>query len=255
MTTTLFEGGAIVPGTGEPPEWVIVQDDLIAALGTGGSPSADRVVDLQGGVLAPAFRDGHVHLQVTGLFESAMDFRGRHDGSEILAEFSSRAENGAGILFGGNFEEPLEPPLTRLDLDSAVGERRALLARADLHSCVVSTALLDELDLSAVPGVDRDETGTPSGYLREQAAARAWRVFDRGLGLHAQREAVRAGVSAAYRKGVAEAHEMFVVEWRGWDSAETFLGIIREHALNVPVYLATNDVARVAEMGFARIGG
>jgi predicted amidohydrolase YtcJ len=255
VTTTLFARGSIVTGTEEHAEWVIVQDDLIAAVGVGGAPSADRIVDLEGAVLVPAFRDGHVHLQVTGLFESAMDFRGQHDGSQILAGFSERADQGEDILFGGNFEEPVDPPITRLDLDSATGGHRALLARADLHSCVVSSALLDELDLSTAPGVDRDEAGAPTGYLREQAAAAAWKAFDEGLSAQAQRQALRAGVFAAYRKGVAEAHEMFVVEWRGWGSAESFLENVGEYALNVPVYLGTSDIDRVREMGFERIGG
>ncbi|MEA2508035.1 MAG: hypothetical protein QOG21_117 [Actinomycetota bacterium] len=255
MTTTCFHGGAIVTGTPTAAEWVIVEDDLILALGHGDTPATDRTVDLAGGVLVPAFRDGHVHLQVTGLFRSALDFRGCHNTGEIVAGFADRAALGDGILFGGNFEEPLDPPITRWELDGAVGPRRAMLVRADLHSCVVSTALLDELDLSSSEGVDRDDDGLPTGYLREAASARAWKAFDSGLDSRAQRDAVGAGVVAAYSKGIAEAHEMFVVEWRGWDSAEVFLENVGEHALNVPVYLGTDDVARIQEMGFRRIGG
>jgi predicted amidohydrolase YtcJ len=248
-------GGTIVTGTLERVDWVVTTDDLISAVGQGEAPPADRTVDLDGGVLVPAFRDGHVHLQVTGLFRSALDFRGCRDGNEVTAAFASRAAQGDGILFGGNFEEPLDPPVTRVELDGAVGERRAMLARADLHSCVVSTAMLNDLDLSAVEGVERDESGTPTGYLREAASAAAWMAFDGGLDRRAQRDAVRAGVQAAYSKGVAEAHEMFVVEWRGWDSAEAFIANIGPCALNVPIYLGTDDVARVHDMGFERIGG
>jgi predicted amidohydrolase YtcJ len=255
MTTTRFVEGTIVTGTSEPADWAMVEDGLIAAIGTGDAPTAGRTVSLGGGVLVPAFRDGHVHLQVTGLFETAMDFRGRRDGNEILAAFSERAAQQGGILFGGNFEEPLVPAIAGVDLDRAVGSRKALLVRADLHSCVVSTALLEDLDLNDAEGVDRDAGGKPTGFLREAAASQAWKAFDQGLDERAQREAVQAGVFAAYSKGVAEAHEMFVVEWRGWSSAEGFLANIGEHALNVPVYLGTNDVDRVQSMGFERIGG
>jgi predicted amidohydrolase YtcJ len=255
MTTTRFRGGSIVTTAPAHLDWVLVHDGLITAAGDGEAPDADRTVDLDGGFLVPAFRDGHVHLQVTGLFRTALDFRGCRDGHQIVAAFEGRAAEGNGILFGGNFEEPLDPPVTRWSLDSAVGERKALLVRADLHSCVVSTALLEELDLDAVEGVDRDDDGSPTGFLREAASSRAWATFDAGLDALAQRTAIHAGVMAAYGKGVAEAHEMFVVEWRGWDSAERFLGNLRDHALNVPVYLGTEDVARVHEMGFRRVGG
>jgi predicted amidohydrolase YtcJ len=254
MTTTCFHGGPIVTTTGRL-DWVLVEEDLITAAGSGEPPRADRTVDLDGGFLVPALRDGHVHLQVTGLFCTAMDFRDCRNGNQILATFAQRAAEGDGILFGGNFEEPLDPPVTRFGLDGAVGRRKALLARADLHSCVVSTALLEDLDLASAEGVDRDEDGIPSGFLREAAAAKAWKAFDAGLDARSQRDAIRSGVLAAYRKGVAETHEMFVVEWRGWDSAVRFMGTIGEHALNVPIYLGTHEVSRVHEMGFARIGG
>jgi predicted amidohydrolase YtcJ len=255
MTTTCFTGGRIVTGTSRAADWVIAEDELITAAGQGDPPAADRHVDLGGGVLSPAFRDGHVHLQVTGLFKSALDFRGCRNTEEIVAAFAARAAEGNGILFGGNFEEPLNRPITRWELDTAVGPRKAMLARADLHSCVVSSALLEELELVSCEGVDRDLEGVPTGYLREAASSRAWKAFDSGLETAAQRDAVHAGVLGAYSKGVAEAHEMFVVEWRGWDSAAAFLDNIGDHALNVPVYLGTDDVTRVRESGFRRIGG
>jgi predicted amidohydrolase YtcJ len=255
MTSTCFSGGKIVTGTAADADWVVADDEIITAVGQGHPPATDRRVDLSGGVLTPAFRDGHVHLQVTGLFMSALDFRGCRNTAEIVAKFAARAAQGSGILFGGNFEEPLDRPITRRELDEAVGPRRAMLARADLHSCVVSSALLDELDLSSTEGVDRDDEGVPTGYLREAASSRAWKAFDSSLESAAQRDAVHAGVLAAYGKGVAETHEMFVVEWRGWDSAADFLGNVGDHALNVPVYLGTDDVTRVGEWGFRRIGG
>jgi predicted amidohydrolase YtcJ len=255
VTTTCFRGGTILAPSSETIDWVLIEDAFIVQVGVGEPPQADRIVDLDGGVLAPAFRDGHVHLQVTGLFQTAMDFRGCRNSNDIVAAFAERAGEGDGILFGGNFEEPLDSPLSRLQLDSAVGPRKAMLARADLHSCVVSTALLDDLDVANLEGVDRDEYGAPTGFLREGAASQAWSAFDAGLDEQAQRAAVHAGVMSAYSKGVAEAHEMFVVEWRGWDSAAAFLANIGQHALNVPIYLGTDDVARVTEMGFPRIGG
>jgi predicted amidohydrolase YtcJ len=254
MTTTAFHGGTIRTGNRDGScDWVLVEDDTIRGVGTGDAPGADRTVDLDGAVLVPAFRDGHAHLPATGLYAAGMDFRGQGSTAAIVAAFRERAKSGE-ILFGGNFET-LDEPLTRVELDEAVGDRPALLARADLHSGIVSSALLEKLTLDGVEGVDRDDDGRPIGFLREQAASEAWKWFDSSLSPQQQREAVLTAVDIAYSRGIAEVHEMFVVEWRGWDSAEAFLATIGDVALNVPVYLGTDDVDRVYELGFRRIGG
>lgn len=256
MTTTVFTNGTIrrLPGKATA-EWVLIADEAVDSIGNGPPPAADRLVDLQGGTIVPAFRDAHVHLPATGLYAAGLDFRGETKAAAILDAFATRAAAGGGVLFGGNFEDPLDEPLTRFDLDRVVGTRPALLARADMHSCIVSTALLDQLDVAALEGVDVDAGGRPSGYLREQAAAQAWTWFDRSMEPQQQRKAVLAAVELAYSKGLAEVHEMFVVEWRGWDSAEVFAEIVRDVTLDVQLWLGTNEVERVTELSLPRIGG
>jgi hypothetical protein len=124
-----------------------------------------------------------------------------------------------------------------------------------MHSCVVSSALLRELPLDGLPGVDRDDDGRPTGYLREQAASEAWRWFDEHLTPGQQRDAIGAAARLAYSKGVTEVHEMFVVEWRGWAAAEVLQDAVGSLALDVVVYLATTEVDRVANLGLPQIGG
>ena len=99
-----------------------------------------------------------------------------------------------------------------------------------MHSCVVSTALLSRLDVDGLQGVDRDETGNPTGYLRERAASEAWGWLDRSLTADQQRDAVRAAVRLAYSRGISHVHEMFVVEWRGWDAWDVFSRAVRDVA-------------------------
>lgn len=259
MTATLFRDGTVrLPGSAFVGDWAVVSDGRVEAHGTSpdGVPSADRVVDLLGGTLVTAFCDGHVHLPVTGLYLTGMDFRGETSAAAILDAFAQRASSEAtGVLFGGNFEDPLDRPLLGADLDAAVGERPALLARADMHSCIVSSALLRDLPTDGLPGVDRDEGGNPTGYLREQAAAEAWRWFDDHLTADQQRDAIRAAAAYAYSRGVTEVHEMFVVEWRGWPAAEVMAETVASLPLNVVTYLATSEVDRVAGLGMAQIGG
>lgn len=253
----LFTGGPIIrlPGAGLA-DWLLVTHEHVEAIGTGEPPRADRMIDLAGGTLLPAFCDAHVHLPATGLYELGLDFRGERSAAAILDAFGSRARgDGDAILFGGNFEDPLDAPLTRIELDEAVGARAALLARADMHSCVVSTALLDHLDIAGLEGVDVDERGNPTGYLREKAASEAWGWFDRTLPAEQQKAAVRAAIRKAYSKGIASVHEMFVVEWRGWASLEVFLDAISDAALDIVTYVGTTEVDRVKDIGFDHVGG
>ncbi|MGH2807323.1 MAG: amidohydrolase [Actinomycetota bacterium] len=255
MPSILFRGGRIrAVADDSQPHWMVVEGENIAAVGDGEPPRTDRVVNLGGGTLIPGFCDAHVHLPATGLQAAGMDFRSEKSAATIMRAFSDRAASKAGILYGGNFEDPLDTPLTRRDLDRAVGDQPALLSRADMHSCVVSSALLDKLDISQLEGVDRDSDG-PTGYLREQAASEAWRWFDANLSPDEQRTAVRTAVDLAYSKGITRVHEMFVVEWRGWASLEVFVDCIEGIALDVTPYVGTDDVARVKEIGLPRIGG
>ncbi|MFN2526885.1 MAG: amidohydrolase [Actinomycetota bacterium] len=255
MRTTAFSGGVVRVDSERLADWALVEDGVVVAHGSEDAPAADRVVDLNGGTLIPAFCDAHVHLPATGLYASGLDFRGTREADAILEAFARRARDATGVLFGGNFEDPLDRPLDRDELDRAVGERMALLARADMHSCVVSSALLERLNLEGSEGVDRDVDGRPSGYLREAAAAHAWQWFDRNLSRADQQAAVRAATQLAYSKGLASVHEMFVVEWRGWDSFEVFSEAVKELALQVVIYCGTPDVERVAALGLGRIGG
>jgi predicted amidohydrolase YtcJ len=257
VTTTLFTGGLVRPlGRPEAAEWVLVDDGVVAGLGdSDDAPGADRVVELDGGTLVPAFCDAHVHLPATGLYAAGLDFRGETSARRISEALAARARAGAGILFGGNFEDPLDEPLTSRHLDDAVGERPALLGRADMHSCLVSTNLLDRLHLAGLEGVDVDAEGAPTGYLREQAAAEAWRWFDANLPRAEHIAAIRAATRLAYSKGVSAVHEMFVVEWRGWASFEVMLEALEGVALRVVPYLATPEVDRVTALGLDCIGG
>ncbi|HEV3473587.1 MAG TPA: amidohydrolase family protein, partial [Actinomycetota bacterium] len=144
--TTLFTSGSLLRlPSAAIADWLLVDGATIRDVGKGEPPPADKTIDLDGGWLLPAFCDGHVHLPATGLYVAGLDLRGEAGADAIVDAFRAHAEKAEGVLFGGNFEDPKDRPLTRRDLDTAVGDRPALLARADMHSCVVSTALLKEL--------------------------------------------------------------------------------------------------------------
>ncbi|HLU46014.1 MAG TPA: amidohydrolase family protein, partial [Natronosporangium sp.] len=86
MTTpsTLYRGGRIhTPGdpgatallvTGEQVTWVGADAD---------APAADRVIDLDGALVTPAFVDAHVHLTDTGLALEGLDLSGVRSAAEL----------------------------------------------------------------------------------------------------------------------------------------------------------------------------
>src|SRR5687767_383881 len=109
MTTTLFTNGRVrrLPG-GAIADWLLVADDRVAGIGEGDPPAADRTIDMEGAWLLPAFADAHVHLPTTGLYAEGLDFRGEKSAAAIVDAFRGRAETvREGVLFGGNFEDPL----------------------------------------------------------------------------------------------------------------------------------------------------
>jgi predicted amidohydrolase YtcJ len=258
MTTTLFLNGTIrtLLDDRRTVDWLLVDGGRVAALGSKNDlPAADRSVDLDGGTVVPGFCDAHVHLPATGIYATGLDFRNERSARRIVAAFAERSRSAGEVLFGGNFEDPLDQPLSRHDLDAAVGDRPALLVRADMHSAIVSSALLHRLDIDGLEGVDRDGDGSPTGYLRERAAAEAWRLYESNLPRPELAAAVKTAVGLAYAKGVTAVHEMYVVEWRGWRSFEVVAEVSSSAALEITPYVATPDVEKVRALGLRRIGG
>ena len=253
--STLFTGGTIRWFTRQPTKWLFVDDRTVVQLGDSDHPpDATHAVDLDGGTLSLSFCDSHVHLPATGLYAAGVDLRAATSRDEILAAIEKQAAGG-GLLFAGNFEDPPGAALDHSDLDSVVGDRPALLARADMHSCVVSGALLRELDVKGAEGVDLDETGAPTGYLREAAAGAAWRWFASSLSARELRAAIDQALDVALSRGVTEVHEMYVVEWQGWDPLDVILEACDDTPLRVIPYVATDDVERVKSLGLRTIGG
>lgn len=66
MTTTLFRNGSIIDGTGKSAfaGSLLVEDGFIKDIIQNGNglPQADRVIDAEGGVIAPGFIDMHSHV-------------------------------------------------------------------------------------------------------------------------------------------------------------------------------------------------
>ena len=145
-----------------------VVDGRIAWVGEAAdAPAADRTVAGEGALLTPAFVDSHVHATSTGLALTGLDLHSSSSLAETVALVARFAQRSPGIVLGTGWDEtgwPERRGLTRADLDAVLGYRPAYLARVDVHSATVSTALLE-----SIPGIADLAGFSPDGRLRLDA--------------------------------------------------------------------------------------
>jgi predicted amidohydrolase YtcJ len=127
---------------------IAISDGIVAWLGSDNVgrqqfPDA-KVVDLDGGFVAPAFVDSHVHLTATGLTLAGLDLRNatslRHC-LELIGDHARKQTDGP--IWAHGWDESGWPERTAPstdDLDGILGGRSAYLARVDVHSAAAPTA-------------------------------------------------------------------------------------------------------------------
>ncbi|MCV2489099.1 amidohydrolase family protein [Geodermatophilus sp. YIM 151500] len=214
---------------GDRRGWAVrVVDRRIAWLGPAAAAPADgHVVAGEGALLTPAFVDAHVHATATGLALTGLDL---HSSSSLRDAVTAVADHAAaapsGIVLGTGWDEtgwPEGRALTRHDLDAVVGDRPAYLARVDVHSAAVSTALLDR-----VPGVAALPGFAPDGQLRLDAHHAVRRAAYGAVDPGQRRAAQRAALEAAAALGIGTVHEMAGPEVSGVDDLAGLLALAGE---------------------------
>jgi len=197
-----------------------VRGDVVAWLGSDDVgrdhfPDAD-VEDLGGGFVAPAFVDSHIHLSATGLTLSGLDLRAATSRAHCLrmvADYAAAHPDRA--VWGHGWDESAWPenaaPSTA-DLDAALGDRPAYLARVDVHSALASTGLRRLVpDLAAATGFAAGRPLAGDAHHLVRAAARDL-LTDRQLA-----EARAAALRAAAAAGIVAVHECAGPEIGGLD--------------------------------------
>ncbi len=209
MTTLLINGRMHSPAMPDATA-MAVRDGIVVWLGSddvGRQQFPDaQVVDLDGGFVAPAFVDSHVHLTATGLTLAGLDLRAatslRHC-LELIAEYARTHPDGP--IWGHGWDESGWPEHTAPstdDLDSVVGDRPAYLARVDVHSAAASTALRRLAPgLADAAGFDPQRPLTADAHHLVRAAARDRLTRD-------QRAHARlAALDLAAANGIVAVHE------------------------------------------------
>ncbi|WP_198362185.1 amidohydrolase [Thermococcus barossii] len=194
-------------------EAFLVVDGKVAMLGstedilrTAGVLGAG-VTDLGGRTVLPAFIDSHMHLDELGEYLNMLDLRGVRSIGELKEKLREFAEGRRGWLRGHGwdqelFEEKRWP--TRWDLDEVVSDRPVMLSRVCLHAAVLNTKALEETGLIDWDSEDviRDESGEPTGIVKEEAFSVAVRKFDEMIGEEEYAEYLLQVADYALSKGV-----------------------------------------------------
>ena len=187
------------------------------------APAADRVIAGEGALLTPAFVDAHVHATAAGLALTGLDLTSSPSLAHAVASLRAHVDATAGVVLGTGWDETAWPErrgLTRADVDVVVGDRPAYLARVDVHSAVVSTAMLDRIPgICGLPGFSAD------GHLRLEAHHAARKAAYGAVSPAQRRGAQQATRSAAAELGIGSLHEMAGPEVSSADDLSDLLAL------------------------------
>lgn len=200
MSSTLYRHGVVHSAADPFAEAILVDDGTVVWLGAddtadGLASRADEVIDLDGALVAPGFVDAHVHVLETGLALESVDLSpesGVHSLADALdaVHRAARERTSDAPVLGFGWDElrwPEGRPPTREELDAAAGGAPVYLARVDVHSAVVSSALSDAAGLDRLPGwsydgrVERDAHHAARDAARQVSPERRTALYRRAL--------------------------------------------------------------------------
>jgi predicted amidohydrolase YtcJ len=172
-------------GAGKRSEALAVRGDRILAVGTRDEimklkGPETKIVDLEGHFVMPGFNDAHMHLASAGLEKLNVNLVGVKTLDEFRERLRARVEAAGPTewVVGGGWDETLWPVKTlptRWDLDEVSGKHPVYLERVDGHIGVANTRALQLASVTVATKdpeggrIDRDDSGTPNGILREKA--------------------------------------------------------------------------------------
>ncbi|GAA3369099.1 amidohydrolase [Streptomyces sannanensis] len=210
--TVLLRGGDVHSPADPFATAMVVERGHVAWVGSEGAADAfasgvDEVIDLEGALVTPAFTDAHVHTTATGLALTGLDLSGVRTLTEALERVRAHAvaRPADKVLLGHGWDATRwteQRPPTREELDRAADGRPLYLPRVDVHSAVVTTALLDLVPgITELAGYHPDAPLTGAAHHAVRAAAHA------AITPEQRTEAQRAALCRAASLGIGTVHE------------------------------------------------
>ncbi|MFF3058092.1 amidohydrolase [Streptomyces sp. NPDC057909] len=210
--TVLLRGGDVHSPADPFATAMVVERGHVAWVGSEGAADAfasgvDEVIDLEGALVTPAFTDAHVHTTSTGLALTGLDLSGARTLAEALdlVRTHTAAHPADRVLLGHGWDAtrwPEQRPPSRGELDAAAGGRPVYLPRIDVHSAVVTTALLDLVPgVTALAGYHPDAPLTGAAHHAVRSAAHD------AVSPQQRADAQRAALDHAASLGIGTVHE------------------------------------------------
>jgi predicted amidohydrolase YtcJ len=226
-------------------EAIAVRGDRIQAVGKNAEIEKlkgpqTQVVDLGGHFVMPGFNDAHMHLADAGLQKLSVDLTGVKSLDEmrerVLAKVQT-AKAGDWIL-GGGWDEtlwPVQTTPTRWDLDEVSSGHPIFLGRIDGHIAVANTRALQLASVTLASRdpqggqIDRNESGEPTGILRETARAAVETVIPKPT--HDKlRQGIEAGLNDLAEHGVTSAQDN-----SSWEDFQIYEELEKEEKLTARI--------------------
>jgi len=231
-STTLLLGGRVYTPSSSDATAMAVSGGTVVWVGQDAPARAlhpdAEVVDLGGAFVAPAFVDAHVHATSTGLHLTGLDLTAVRSAADLLAAVRGAVVPGQVLLAHGWDESAwAEPRLpSRAELDAAAGGAPVYLSRVDVHSALVSTALVQ-----LAPGVEATEGWSADGPLTRDAHHRVRGAARDAVSRPQRQAAQRAFLSTAAARGIVSVHECAGPEISGLDDFADLLALAAEPGL------------------------
>ncbi|WP_411085833.1 amidohydrolase [Streptomyces sp. 061-3] len=210
--TVLLRGGDVHSPADPFATAMVVERGHVAWVGSEGAADAfasgvDEVIDLEGALVTPAFTDAHVHTTSTGLALTGLDLSDARTLAEVLdlVRTHTAAHPADRVVLGHGWDAtrwPEQRPPSRGELDAAAGGRPVYLPRIDVHSAVVTTALLDLVPgVTALAGYHPDAPLTGAAHHAVRSAAHD------AVSPQQRADAQRAALDHAASLGIGTVHE------------------------------------------------
>ncbi len=207
-----------------------------------------EVIHLGGHFVMPGFNDAHLHLAEAGFERQSVNLVGVTSLNQFRDRIRARLATAAPgeWIVGGGWDQTLWPVKelpSRWDIDEVTTDHPVFLQRVDGHIAVANTRALQLASVTLASHdpdggkIDRDETGQPTGILRETARDAVQVVIPQPT--HDQR---RQAIEAALRD-VAQWGVTSVQDYSTWEDFQVYEEIEHDGKLTVRIseWLPFND--------------